>query len=266
MKAFMSRAGFRGVTLIAALVAVGLLGYTAHAGKTPVAGKVTFLKGKAQRGPGPEGPWKRLKKNKKVNVGEYIKTEDDSRLELRFVDDSVVRVAANSLFHVADASVDVKRKDRKVSAALVAGKAWAKVSTVVGSENKFEVKTENAVAGVRGTTFRIESLEDKATLIKVYAGAVAVSNAPYFAKEKAAATADTGPIDFKNRKPVAAPFKEVSKKEWEQLCGEWMAVKVAADGTMAPAFKFAKAEDLEAEPDWIGWNIERDQALGTKYE
>ena len=53
-------------------------------------------------------------------------------------------------------------------------KAWAKVSKMVGSEARFEVKTENAVAGVRGTVFRVNVEEDAATVVKVYEGAVVV--------------------------------------------------------------------------------------------
>lgn len=260
MKAYFTRTGSRTAAMLGAVLIAGLLGLSAEAKKKPVAGKITFLKGKAERAKSVEGPWKRLKRNQKVKVGEYIRTKEDSRLELRFKDDSIMRIAALSTFHIEDTKVDMKKKDRKVSASLVAGKAWAKVSSVVGSENKFEVKTENAVAGVRGTTFRINANEDSSTLVKVYAGAVAVTNAPYFEKKKAAAVEPSTPIDFKNRKPVKTPFKEVTKEEWEQLCSEWMAVKIAADGTMDKAVKFAQAEDLAEEPDWIAWNNERDAA------
>lgn len=248
--------------LVAVLV-VSLLGLNAGAGKGPVAGKVTFLKGKAQISKKADGPWKRLKRNKKVHVGDYIRTLDKARLELRYVDKSVMRIAANSTMQITSTKVDSKSQNRTVTASLLAGKAWAKVSKVTGKENKFAINTENAVAGVRGTTFRVNALADKSTLIKVYAGAVAVSNAPYFAK-KADEKPKEGPIDFKNRKAVAQPFKEVSKKEWEQLCGEWMSVKVAADGNMAPATKFAAAEDKADEPDWVAWNNERDAEIKTQ--
>lgn len=245
-------------TVMCAVLMASLVGFTALAkSSAPVAGKVSFLKGNAERAQNPDGPWQRLKKNKKVFVGEYIRTQADSRLELQYADKSVVRLAADSVLFVEDTSVDVKKQKRQVTASLVAGKAWAKVSSVVGSDSKFEVKTENAVAGVRGTTFRINALADASTLVKVYTGAVAVSNAPYFQKTKTPEEVQT-PIDFKGRKPVAAPFQEVSKKEWEQLCGEWMAVKISADGTMEPAFKFAKEDDIAEDGDWVAWNVERD--------
>ncbi|MFH1812114.1 MAG: FecR family protein [Pseudomonadota bacterium] len=250
--------GSRAAILLSVVLAACLLGLSADAKQGAVVGKISFLKGKAERADKADGPWKKLKRNQPVYLGDFVRTLEDSRLELRFSDGSVMRMAATSTLQVNDAKVDVKKQERNVSATLVAGKAWAKVSSMVSSDNKFEVKTENAVAGVRGTTFRINASEDKSTLIKVYAGAVAVSNAPFFEKKKEATTEPTTPIDFKNRQPVAQPFKEVSKKEWEQLCGEWMSVKVAADGTMEPAVKFAAKDDQTEDPDWVAWNTERD--------
>lgn len=260
MKAVFARSGTRGAALLSALVVASLLGLSAEAKKAPVAGKITFLKGQAECAPSAEGPWKRIKRNNKVMVGDYLRTLDDARLELKYVDQSIIRVAANSTFFIADASADVKKEERSVSATLLAGKAWAKVSKAVGKKNRFEVRTENAVAGVRGTTFRINANEDQSTIIKVYAGAVAVSNAPFFEKKQGAE--QTGPIDFKGRKQVATPFKEVSKKEWEQLVSEWMSVRIAADGSMDQATKFAAADDTASEPEWVAWNNERDGAEG----
>ena len=44
-----------------------------------------------------------------------------------------------------------------------------------GGEARFEVKTENAVAGVRGTTFRVDAASDKLVVVRVYSGTVAVA-------------------------------------------------------------------------------------------
>lgn len=262
MRAIFNKRRARWAAALSAILLTTLLGLNAGAGKAPVAGTVSFLKGKAEVASKADGPWKRLKRNAKVHVGDFLRTKDRARLELRYVDKSVMRIAANSTMQINATKVDAQKQNRTVTASLLAGKAWAKVSKVDGEENSFAINTDNAVAGVRGTTFRVNAAADKSTLIKVYAGAVAVSNAPYFAKKPEAKP--DGPIDFKNRKPVAQPFAEVSKKQWEQLCGEWMSVKVAADGTMAPATKFAAADDQGEDPDWVSWNTERDSKVASK--
>ena len=68
--------------------------------------------------------------------------------------------------------------DRKVSAKLRVGNVWASVTRTLGGEARFEVKTENAVAGVRGTTFRVDASKDKSCVVKVYSGTVAVAAGP----------------------------------------------------------------------------------------
>ena len=55
------------------------------------------------------------------------------------------------------------------------GKLWAKVTSAIHGEQKFQVETENAVAGVRGTTFRVDANQDKSVRVRVYDGQVAVA-------------------------------------------------------------------------------------------
>jgi hypothetical protein len=257
---WLTGAKWRGLTLVVAVLTAGLLllGADAKQQRT-VAGKVSFLKGQAERSEKADGPWSKIKRNDPVHVGDYLRTQADSRLEVTYSDKSTVRIAAATTMFIADAKVDSAKQERQVTTSIVAGKAWAKVSSAVGSDNKFEVRTDNAVAGVRGTTFRVNANEDKSTIIKVYAGAVAVSNAPFFEKKATTeATSPTGPIDFANRKPIDQPYKEVTKKQWEQLVADWMEVKIAADGVMQPATKFAAADEQAEDKEWVAWNEGRD--------
>ena len=56
---------------------------------------------------------------------------------------------------------------------LLLGNLWAKVHKLLAGET-FAVETENGVAGVRGTEFRIEVARDQADLVRVYEGLVQV--------------------------------------------------------------------------------------------
>lgn len=220
--------------------------------------KASFVKGSVEVGPTAEGPFKRLKRNRKVKAGSFVKTGADSRAELKFSDGSVTRIGAKSLLAISDASFNAKSREVKVKSRLVAGKAWSKVSKLVGGDARFEMETENAVAGVRGTVFRVNIDNDAATVVRVYNGSVAVSNGPYYAAQRPAAVEVKGPIDFKNRREVAKPFREVSKEEWEQIVGKMMKVKIAANGVMSEAEQFTAASDAEDDKDWVAWNQERD--------
>lgn len=225
--------------------------------------KATFVKGTVEMGKKTDGPFKRLKRNKRVKAGSFVRTGENSRAELTFTDGSVLRLGPSSLLHVKEAGFDTKAKKVEVSAQLVGGKAWAKVSKLVGSDAKFEVKSQNAVAGVRGTVFRVNVDSDNATVVKVYDGAVAVSNAPHFA-ENPDKGKPVGPIN-PNRKEIARPFAEISKKQWEQTVKNLMQVRVGADGKMDAAAAFTAESDKLEDPEWVNWNLACDSGNCDAY-
>lgn len=248
-----------------ALAAVGLAVFgfapSTEAGGE-VGAKASFVKGQVEIGPSADGPFKKLRKKKPVKVGYFVRTGPESRAELKFSDGSVLRLGPESLLEMQAGQFNAKTKEVGVEATLVAGKVWAKVSKLVGSDAKFKVKTQNAVAGVRGTIFRVNTERDKATVVKVYQGAVAVSNNPFFAKKGDKATAGSGLGRGADVKQIAPPFQEISKKEWEQVVGRMMVVKVGADGKMADASRFTKEEDKVEDPEWVNWNLACD--IGAK--
>lgn len=226
-------------------------------GKDVATAKATFVKGKAEVGATADGPFKKLKRNKKVMAGSFLKTHENARVELRFKDGSILRVGPSSTLQLSGANLDSKSSEVQVNATLIGGKAWANVSKMVGTESSFEVKTHNAVAGVRGTVFRVDLDQDQATVVKVYNGAVAVSNSPFFT-DKAAGKKSLSPID-PGRKQIAAPFQQISKKEWEQVVKRMMIVKVGGDGTMSDAVAFNESQDKMQDPDWVSWNLACDK-------
>lgn len=214
------------------------------------AGQVSFLEGKAFRAPGgDDGKKVALANGAAVEGGDVITTESKSRLELTMGDQSVVRVGPSSKTQLSQAAFS--DGERKFSAKLVLGNVWAKVSTALGGDNKFEVTTERAVAGVRGTTFRVDSRKDKSVVVKVFAGAVAVAgnSIPRPLAPESATPGKPG------RTQVAAPH-QVTKAEWEKLVGAQIEITVASDGSPGEPEKFAEAD--ECKDDWTRWNRERD--------
>lgn len=228
--------------------------------------QASFIKGDVEYGPSAEGPFERLKKKRSVPVGNFVKTGEGARAELKFPDGSVVRVGPSSMLHIAASGYDGKTKEVKVEANVVGGQVWANVSKMVGSEAKFQVKTENAVAGVRGTVFRVNLDRDKATVVKVYNGAVAVSNSPFFANEGANDTSGVGPIR-KDRVQIAAPFEKVSKKEFEEVVERMMSVRVGPDGSLSKPQPFTLEDEKKdaGEAEWINWNLSCDQGACSDF-
>jgi hypothetical protein len=181
-----------------------------------------------------------------VGQGDTIATADDARLELKFSDGSALRVGPHAKMQLTEAHFGGGPAKRKLTAKLFFGNLWAKVTSVIQGDQKFQIETENAVAGVRGTTFRVDARTDKSVLVRVYAGAVAVAkNVPIYATGKPG----------EERREVAGP-EEVSREAWEKLVGRQMQIVIAADGT--PGDPEAFTEDADKDDAWAKWNQQRD--------
>ena len=260
------------VALAAAFL--GLAAATATAASAPApAGSVSFLAGQAQRVAG--GRTTPLAVGAPVFAGDVIETQKRTRLELKLADQSVLRLGPAARVDLSAASFGRSVEERQVSAKLRVGNVWAKVAKTVGGESRFEVKTENAVAGVRGTTFRVDAARDRSVVVKVYSGTVAVAGSrvprPVHGEggeaeptradepEKVAAAggeAKGGDGAKKVRRQIAGP-KQVTKEQWEKIVTTMMAVRVSADGTASEPETFALAGQQD---DWEAWNRERDAA------
>lgn len=201
--------------------------------------EVSALEGKASRARG--GAASALSVGAAVGQGDTIATELESRLELKFADASVIRIGAKAKLQLTEAHFGGGPSKRKLTARLFFGNLWAKVTSAIQGDQKFAVETENAVAGVRGTTFRVDARSDKSVLVSVYDGAVAV------AKPDAKAAPDQG------RHEVAGP-EEVSRDKWEKIVGAQMQVLIAADGTPGEPTQLGP----DAEDAFAKWNEARD--------
>ena len=241
--------------------ALALAATTAFAAGTPVP-KATFVKGDVDASMD-GATWTHVKRGGEIVAGSTLKTGEGSRAELTFPDGSVVRVGPASQLKVDGSAFDGKTKEVKVQATLVAGEAWAKVAKLVDDKSKFQVKTANAVAGVRGTVFRVNVDRDEATVVKVYNGAVAVA-APLIGSDTGPDVA-VGPID-PNRKPIVSPFTEVTQVQFEKLLGKMMQVRIAKGQTIQSSAPeaFTQDDDTKAEPEWVRWNSDRDAGKSTE--
>ncbi len=246
----MTRRWAPALLMASALVAAPAVASAGHAAK------VSLLKGQAQvlraaakhpgkAGPKDDAPWKALKVGTQLQEGDAVRTQAKTRLELLVPDGSRVRLGSKSSMVLSQGHFK-RSGERKVTFTLWLGKVWAKVAKRVGGKSSFEVKTQNAVAGVRGTSFAVLAQVDASSVVKVYTGSVGV-------KKNAAGTA--APT---KRRQVAGP-QRIDKKQWEEVIATAMTqVKITSVGQIQPAEDFIdEGEDLQ----WAMWNQERDQAV-----
>lgn len=155
-------------------------------------GKVSMVKGCAKIiKPGGEcgtpGTSSNASVGSSVESGDKIQVCSQSIIDITMPDGSVVRGAPGSEINIDEASC---QDNRSFSFRLLMGSLWNEVSPYIGGENKYEVRTENAVTGSRGTKFLVKVAYDTvfsnpertvwdvniATTIAVLEGKVEVSN------------------------------------------------------------------------------------------
>jgi hypothetical protein len=126
----------------------------------------------------------------------------------------------NSQLRIDEASFEGQER-KGFSATLGFGKIWSQVEKMMAGPNaKFEVRTERAVAGVRGTIFRVDAVKVVGattqlarrahTVVRVVEGRVAVE-----AQVKKAVKGATPPGKQGPRVQVPGPT-EVSAEQWER--------------------------------------------------
>ena len=119
-----------------------------------------------------------IRKNDRLTKEQDVKVDEKSRVELRFPDGTVMRLAEKTQLRLSDVSYDRKTGGKNMKVDLSVGKLWAKVKKLVTPDSAVEVKTVNAVAGVRGTVYRVNVEEDASAVVKVYDGQVYVAGLP----------------------------------------------------------------------------------------
>jgi hypothetical protein len=177
-------------------------------------GTVTVVEGTAFRTPkgGAEQP---LQQGAEVELEDNLRTGPDGTVKLTLTDQSVLVLGPESELVVERGEFESQERSR-VSLKLLVGGVWAKVKkAIAGSDSTFEVSAARAVAGVRGTIFRVDATpliagtrppKIRETVVRVTEGRVAV-NARV---KKAAKPPPKGP-----RHEVPGPT-EVTAEEWEK--------------------------------------------------
>jgi hypothetical protein len=115
-----------------------------------------------------------------LHAGDTVQTGAESRLEIALPAGSVLRLGENSRLFLRESE-----PEKAFSARLLLGDVWARVHKLIGGET-FHIETENAVAGVRGTEFRVEVAPQHEDLIRVYEGTVQVDGDQWSQRVEAA--------------------------------------------------------------------------------
>lgn len=214
---------------------------------------ITMLKGKAEVICAGQKEAHYLKNHDLVEAGCQVSTGADSRLEMVLPDKSVVRFAEKTQFKLiqTDTSED---GNRAIKISVPVGKIWTNVrKSLPGKNDKYEISCQNAVAGVRGTIYRMDVEGDQSALVKVYDGEVRVVGV---SRKNQPAVSTVGPPTSVSGPTVIEGPKPVSMEEWVYIIKTMQKIHITSDGRARKPEAFKESEDMD---DWVKWNKIRDQ-------
>jgi len=186
-------------------------------------------------------------------AGDQVTTGTGARLELKLPDGSYLRFDERTTFKVIAMAGSQKDQDRDIRVSMAVGKTWARVAKLFGKKRGgFDIATQTAVAGVRGTTFRMNVNEDNSAVLKVYGGEVEVRK-----KTEKDDAAKAAPPIFTKPVPIKGPHP-ISMEEWVYIVKSLQQININPDGTATKPFRFDIKADLN---EWVKWNQMRDSEV-----
>ncbi len=116
-----------------------------------------------------------LKVGSHLTEGMQIETANNSFLTLGLSDASRVSVPSNSRIRLSILRVARYTRSPRTEITILRGKVESRISPLAPSMGRYEIRTPLAMAGVRGTHFRVGLLADGTTANELLSGAVEVS-------------------------------------------------------------------------------------------
>ena len=114
--------------------------------------------------------WYRAEEGTKVTSGAVIYANVNSEAILSWGNGHVLKVSPLSLIRLSKIEFDVGKNIEKNKIDLNRGKLLAKAKKLTSKNSNFQVITPNVQAGIRGTEFAVEILDDSSTLVSVLEG------------------------------------------------------------------------------------------------
>ncbi|ACI19327.1 FecR family protein [Dictyoglomus thermophilum] len=147
------------------------LAFSQDSSKTRVA-IITYIKGNVYVKKLKSELWIPAKVKMELASGDKVWVHQNSQAILQFSDRSTLKLGSNTQLDILNLDYDKDTKKEVSIFKLLIGKIWATIDRLLSQGERVEVQTPTAVAGVRGTEWIQEVLEDGTTKIWTLRGVV----------------------------------------------------------------------------------------------
>ncbi|MBU0533335.1 MAG: FecR family protein [Candidatus Omnitrophica bacterium] len=164
---------------ILTMVLITVLMFTGVAGalfSQEAIGKVVSLQGSVEAKLDEDGAWRALSKKSDVYEKDTIKTGEDSKVVLFFIDETNVSIGPETTIKIEKLIYSPAQNHREGKMNVVMGKARFNVGKLFSKDSSFEVRTPTAVAGVKGTSFIVNVTSEQLTQLLGLSGVVTVTS------------------------------------------------------------------------------------------
>lgn len=160
--------------LLLVSISLGCLGWIPESYGARVHGVFRVIKGKVEVKSGKNGRLTKARLGQKVYPRDTVITAKDARAKIIMVDKNEINISPESQLTIENYEFQPKKNKKNVLLNVLYGKVRSKVNQKYNGDNKFQIKTPSAVAGVRGTDF-FTSFEPKTqtTNVVTFEGQVA---------------------------------------------------------------------------------------------
>jgi hypothetical protein len=222
---------------------------------TEPAGTIQSITGTAEQNLARAPGWKPARVRAKVFMNDQLRTTEESSAELLWANGGILRMAEQSTMTVTEQPKE--ENSTEPGAKVLKGRVWANMQKISNTGKKFSIASPTAVAGIRGTVFRVDVGADSSTDVLVYEGKVAVG--------PGGAIKDSTKKDTTGRKEVEGPGEvegpqEVTLEKWVTIVAGQQ-IRVEKTGTFK-TWQFDQSKD--SSDTWVKYNLERDKTMEKK--
>lgn len=156
------------------LIVISVTAPVSGADKIAGLASVFSIKGEVQAQRQGAGKWVTVKNGDFLRAGDRISTSAGSSCVLKWGQGGMMKLSALTALTIDDMDKNPAAGTENTEINLYSGKIYSEVKRKPGKKSAFEVRTIAAVAGVRGTKFRVGIGDDHSTTVECVEGTVSV--------------------------------------------------------------------------------------------